>query len=209
MNERISNPTEVIRRRYNRLAFFYNLMEWPFETLRFEGWRSRLRDRIAGPRVLEVEVGTGKNMPFYPSEVSVTAIDFSPNMLVLAQHNAKRLNLSVNLLPMDVQRLNFPDAFFDTVFATFVFCSVPDSMQGFCELRRVLKPDGRLLLLEHMRPENPVLGMLFDFMNPLTVRITGANINRRTLETLTRAGWHLQSVENLSSDIIRWIEALP
>ena len=130
-------------------------------------------------------------------------------MLVRAQRNARRLKLPVNLLQMDAQQLGFPDAFFDTIFATFVFCSVPDPLQGLAELRRVCRPDGRLLLLEHMRPANPVLGMLFDLLNPVTVRITGANINRRTLENLKTTGWRLLSVDNLSSDIVRWIEAAP
>jgi len=209
MKRQQPTPTEVIRQRYNRLAFVYNLMEWPYEKLHFEGWRSHLRERIVGPRALEVGVGTGKNMFFYPADVSVTAVDFSPRMLARAIRHAAKQNLTVDLLQMDAQRLGFPDNTFDTVFAAFVFCSVPDALQGLIELRRVCKPDGRLLLLEHMRPSNPVLGVLFDMMNPLIVRITGANINRRTMKNLKTAGWHLLSVENLSSDIVRWIEAIP
>ncbi len=110
---------------------------------------------------------------------------------------------------MDVQHLEFPDQVFDTVFATFVFCSVPDPVLGLKELRRVCKPDGRLLLLEHMRPGNPLLGTLFDLLNPLVVRMMGANINRRTVENIRRAGWQIRVDEQLSSDIVRWIEAEP
>ena len=76
-------------------------------------------------------------------------------------------------------------------------------------MRRVCRPGGRLLLLEHMRPGSNILGWLFDAVNPLTVHLTGANVNRRTLETLTEAGWHLRSVENLSLDVVRLIEAEP
>ena len=68
------------RRRYDRLARFYDLLEAPIERLRFASWRARLRHRIRGPHVLEVGVGTGKNFPYYPSDVKVTAIDFSPRM---------------------------------------------------------------------------------------------------------------------------------
>lgn len=201
--------TETIRRRYNRNAFLYNLMEWPMERLLFAAWRDHLRDGIVGPNALEVGVGTGKNIPYYPADVSVTAIDFSPRMLSRARAAAGRLNSSVEFREMDIQQLNFPSHNFDTVFATFVFCSVPDPVQGLAELKRVCKPDGRLLLLEHMRPGNYWLGLLFDALNPLAVRMTGANINRRTLVNVEKAGWHIQTARRLSLDIVWWIEALP
>lgn len=209
MDEHIHSDTNTIRRRYDRNAFIYNLMEWPVERLRFNGWRSRLTEKIQGPRALEVGVGTGKNMPYYPSGVSVTAIDFSPRMLARAKNRAHNKGTPVDLQQMDVQQLDFADATFDTVFATFVFCSVPDPVKGLSELRRVCKPEGRLLLLEHMRPGNPLLGILFDRFNFIAVGLTGANINRRTVNNVKKAGWRLTKIENLSSDIVRWIEAVP
>jgi ubiquinone/menaquinone biosynthesis C-methylase UbiE len=96
-----------------------------------------------------------------------------------------------------VQNLNFPDNSFDTVIATFVFCSVPDPVQGLRELRRVVKPAGRILLLEHVRIDKPVIGWMMDRLNPLVVRIMGANINRRTIENVEKAGLHIESVEHL------------
>ena len=110
---------------------------------------------------------------------------------------------------MDAQCLAFPDQCFDTVFATFVFCSVPDPVQGFRELRRVCKPDGRLLLLEHVRPANKLLGIFFDVLNPFVVRMMGANINRRTIDNIKMAGWQIQTEKKLSSDIVWLIEATP
>lgn len=201
--------TATIKRRYNRLARFYDLMEAPLERLRFRVWRTRFRERIMGPKVLEVGVGTGKNMGQYPEDTAVTAIDNSRSMLWIAKKRAASSVGSVDLLVMDAQRLAFPDQTFDTVFAAFVFCSVPDPVQGLKELRRVIKPDGRLLLLEHMRPGNPRLARVFDTLNPLTVRLTGANVNRRTMENIQRAGWTIESEEHLSSDVVRWIEARP
>lgn len=200
---------DLTRKRYNRIAFLYDLMEAPMERLRFTSWRQKMMGRIAGPTALEIGVGTGKNLIFYPDDVDITAIDLSPRMLERARKRANKLNLNVNLQEMDVQHLNFADDSFDTVFATFVFCSVPDPIAGLQELRRVCKPDGKLLLLEHMRPENFVLGLTFDLFNPMIVRMMGANINRRTINNIWQAGWQIKAEECLSSDIVRMIEAAP
>ncbi len=199
----------LTRKRYDRLAFIYDFLEAPMERFLFASWRARLRDRIVGNRVLEVGVGTGKNTPYYPQEVKVTAIDLSPRMMERAQRNALILGQEVDFWEMDVQHLAFPDQVFDTVFATFVFCSVPDPVSGLRELRRVCKPGGTLLLLEHIRPKNFILGFLFDLLNPIVVRMMGANINRRTLDNIRMAGWRIQVEERLSSDIVCWIEANP
>ncbi len=201
--------SDLTRKRYDRLAFIYDFLESPMEWFFFASWRARLRDQIVGNRVLEVGVGTGKNIPYYPQEVKVTAIDLSPRMMGRAQKRALVLGLEVDFWEMDVQHLAFPDQVFDTVFATFVFCSVPDPVLGLRELRRVCKPGGTLLLLEHIRPKNFILGFLFDLFNPIVVRMMGANINRRTLDNIRMAGWQIQVEERLSCDIVCWIEAKP
>jgi ubiquinone/menaquinone biosynthesis C-methylase UbiE len=204
-----SDSTNQTKRRYDRIAPFYDLMEGVVERRRFSAWRSRLTERVRGPRALEVGVGTGKNMPYYPKNVAVTAIDLSLKMLQKAQRRAKTLGVDVDLREMDAQHLGFADQSFDTVFATFVFCSVPDPVLGLRDLRRVCKPEGRLLLLEHMRPENPYLGLVFDALNPLVVRMMGANINRKTVDNVQKAGWVVLKVDYLSGDVVRWIEAVP
>jgi ubiquinone/menaquinone biosynthesis C-methylase UbiE len=130
-------------------------------------------------------------------------------MLRRAKKRADLLGRRVEFQEMDVQFLGFQDRSFDAVFATFVFCSVPDPVMGLRELRRVCKPDGRLILLEHMRPDKRVLGLLFDLLNPFVVRVMGANINRRTMDNIRNAGWQVSKEKHLSSDIVRWIEAKP
>jgi len=197
------------RKRYDRLAPFYDILEAPMERLQFSTWRPRLRERIIGPLALEVGVGTGRNLAYYPQGVKVTAIDISSRMMERARRRAHLLGLGVTLMEVDVQSLPFPDFSFDTIFATCVFCSVPDPVLGLRELRRVCKPEGRLLLLEHMRPGHPLLGFFFDLFNPAVVRLLGANINRRTMGSIRAAGWTIQVEENLVSDIVKWIEASP
>ena len=168
-----------------------------------------MKSNIIGNRVLEVGVETGKNFPYYPKGIEITAIDFSPGMLKRARKKASAEDVRVALIEMDVQQLDFPDNYFDTVFATFVFCSVLDPVAGLKELKRVCKPEGKLLLLEHMRPGNVISGLIFDVLNPFVVRMMGANINRRTLDNILKVGWKIRVKERLSSDIVWWIEAGP
>lgn len=191
-----SAATARTQARYQRIAPFYDRMESLSER-RYHPWRRRLWSLVWGPDVLELGVGTGKNLSYYPSHLSMTAIDLTPGMLERACRRAATLGVNVALHLGDAQHLDFPDATFDEVVATFVFCSVPDPVLGLREAARVLKPGGRLLLLEHMRAATPLLGALMDLFNPVVVRMMGANINRRTAENVQRSGLQLLQVEEL------------
>lgn len=201
--------TKQTRARYNRFSHFYDLMETPIEYYAFSSWREKVFEHVIGTEILEVGVGTGKNLPYYLPDWHVIGIDISEGMLSYAKKRTEKFQYHVDLRLMDAQQLMFPDNSFDTVLGTFVFCSVPDPGQGLKELRRVCKPEGRLILLEHMRPGSPVSGKMFDLLNPLVVRLTGANINRYTLENLEKAEFQITQQENLFSDIVKFIVASP
>jgi phosphatidylethanolamine/phosphatidyl-N-methylethanolamine N-methyltransferase len=188
--------TAVTRARYQRLAPFYDRME-ALQERRYRPWRARLWSLVQGLEVLEVGVGTGKNIPFYPSGVKVTAVDLTPAMLERAKQRAAKLDAAVDLRLGDVQALDFPAGTFDEVVATFVFCSVPDPVLGLQELGRVVMPGGRVFLLEHVRPASVILGALADLANPVMVRLMGANINRPTVEHVHRSGLQVERVEAL------------
>ena len=194
------SATDATRHRYQRLSPFYDVMEKVAEQ-RYHPWRTKLWSQVAGLHVLEVGIGTGKNMLFYPAGISIIGIDLTPGMLQRAQVRAGELQLNsrVELQLGDVQQLDFPDNNFDSAVATFVFCSVPDPVLGLRELKRVVKPGGHVLLLEHMRSPNPFLGAVIDFFNPLIVRMMGANINRQTVENVRKAGLEIEQVEDLGA----------
>lgn len=198
--------TEIIRRRYNRNALFYDVMDRGIRP----AWRERVLREARG-RVLEVGVGTGKNLPHYDPAVTreVVGIDFSPAMLARARQRQAQAKVPVTLLEMDAQEMEFPADSFDTVLTTCVFCSVPDPILGLEEIRRVCKPGGRVLLLEHVRVDNPVIGPLMDLLNPVSVGLIGVNINRRTVENVRRAGLQIERVERLLGSLVLLIRARP
>lgn len=198
------NNTDKIRKRYDRVSKVYDLLEQPMEVMSLKRWRLEVTKDLKG-KVLEVGVGTGKNIPYYPDNLDITAIDFSDKMLSKAREKAKKYNKKVELIQMDAQIMDFADNTFDMVFTTCVFCSVPDPVKGLKEIRRVCKPDGKIIMIEHVRSDGKVLGVVMDIFNPLTVNLYGANINRRTVENVEKAGFFKVEVINLTGDVVKKI----
>lgn len=198
--------TETIKKRYDRVSKIYDSMDAMIK----EHWRRDLLEDMTG-NVLEVGLGTGANLPFYPDDIHLTGIDFSRGMLTRAQQKLDKLTLSypITLMEMNAQQMDFPDNTFDYVVATCVYCSVPDPVVGLREMRRVCKPEGRILLLEHMRSDNEVLGKVMDLLNPISVNTWGANINRRTMDNIKNADLEIEEQEYLFSTIVRKIIVNP
>ncbi len=200
MNAQAQSPddqeTALTRSRYQRIAKRYDQQERIMERS-FTIWRKKLWQLVQGRQVLEVGVGTGKNISFWPEGSQIMAIDLTPGMLEIARQRLKELNRQGDLRLGDVQSLEFATASFDTVIATFVFCSVPDPILGLREVARVVRPGGQVLLLEHVRVDRPVIGSIMDLLAPLIVRLNGAHINRRTVENVRVAGLQIERVESL------------
>ncbi len=198
--------TSLIKRRYDRVARVYDFLDAPMELMAFKRYRGDVLNNVHG-KALEIGVGTGKNIEFYPPDADIIAIDFSEKMLAKAEKRADKLQKDVALYHMDVQNLEFEDNVFDTAFSTCVFCSVPDPIEGLKEIKRVLKPGGQLVLLEHVLSEHRAIKPVMNLLNPVTVRLWGANINRKTSENIKKAGFKIISEKNLSLDIVKLIVA--
>jgi len=201
----MDRETELTRQRYNRTSLLYDWMDRMIKP----DLRAKVLRQAYG-RVLEVGVGTGKNLAYYSPRCSeVVGIDLSPGMLAKARRRVNEAKVPVTLYEMDAQHLEFFDASFDTVVATCVFCSIPDPIKGLNEIRRVCKPGGAVILLEHVRSDNPLLGKLMDILDPLIVRAMGPHINRRTVENVRAAGLRIRSVEEQKIKILKLITAEP
>lgn len=201
-----------IKKRYDRVAPVYDSLEYLMEKGKMGDWRQNLWQRVEDKidkdnmRLLEAGIGSGKNIEYYPDNIEIYAIDFSPKMIQEAEKKAKKYNREVKLLEMDIQDLNFEDNNFDLIVTSCVFCSVPDPVKGLKELKRVLKKDGRIIMLEHMRSQNELVGKLMDWFNWVSLYTWGANINRKTIENIEKAGLKLVEVNDLMSDIVKEIE---
>lgn len=192
--------------RWDRASRLYDRMVGA-EAVRFGMAKERLFAKLSG-RCLMVAVGTGQDLQHLPTGLRLVAIDISRGMLTRAREPARAYRGVLHLLQTDAQALPFPDRSFDTAVAVCTFCSVPDPVRGLREIRRVLEPDGRLLLFEHVRSRIAPIGLMQDLMTPLTRRL-GPAMNRDTLRNVERAGFSLVREQNAYLDIMKVAEAVP
>jgi ubiquinone/menaquinone biosynthesis C-methylase UbiE len=194
--------------RWDRIAKYYGLAEFLSEWY-LKPFREILWAHAAG-RVLEAGAGTGLNIAFYPAEARVTATDLSGAMLQRARERARQQNKDILFEEADLCSLPFADRSFDTAVATFVFCSVADPASCLKEMGRVTKPGGRILLLDHVRIDLPVIGSLMDRLNTATVRLAGEHINHRMDAFVRSAGFEIVESRRLGfMGIIQFIVARP
>lgn len=205
-NTKIIKQTEFTRNRYNHFASIYDYVDIIGEYF-FAPWRKEIWHRLKGSDILEIGVGTGQNLKYYPEGKNYIAIDLSEKMLEKAKKYASLNKMPVKFLQADIHSLPFEDNSFDSVIGTLVFCGVADYSHGLQEVKRVLKPGGQLLLFEHVLSHKKELKILMNFINPLFLKLIGESIAHKTDEEIKEAGFENIIINNLWLDIFKLIEA--
>ena len=156
---------------------------------------------------LEVAIGTGLNLPFYPAAVELTGTDLSPGMLGVAQTRARQLGRMVDLREADAQALPFPDACFDTVVCTFSLCAIPDERRAVSEMTRVLCPGGLLLLADHVAGTTWPVRAIQRMIDVVTVPLQGEHYLRRPLRQVQAEGLQVERRERFKLGLIERLAA--
>jgi ubiquinone/menaquinone biosynthesis C-methylase UbiE len=203
---RREQETERILQLYEREADKYDREMRFFEWLLFAGGREWVCSQAEG-EVLEIAVGTGRNLPFYREHVRLTGIELSPAMLEVARARARELGRDADLRVGDAQALDFPDARFDSVVCTLSLCTIPDDRAAVAEVCRVLRPGGRFLLLEHVR--SPLLPIRFAerLLEPLMLRFEGDHLLREPLDHSRAEGFEIERLERSKLGIVERVRA--
>lgn len=170
------------------------------------GGREWLGARARG-RVLEVAIGTGRDLPHYPQDATLIGIDLSPAMLANARQRAADLGREVDLHTGDAEHLPFADTSFDTVVCAISLCTIPDPPAAIDEMKRVLVPGGRLLLLDHIKSTWPPIFAGQWLIEQITIRTSGEHLTRRQLPLVEAAGFEVVEVERLKAGIVERIHA--
>ena len=157
--------------------------------------------------MLELAVGTGRNLPHYTADVRLTGIELSPQMLAIARQRAEQLGRDVDLRIGDAQALELEDQSFDTVIITFGLCTIPDDRGAATEAHRVLRPGGRLVLLEHVRSPSRAVRAAQRMLDPLSVRFGADHLVRDPVDYLENVGFEIESVERLKWGIVERVVA--
>lgn len=199
---------KALQQKYDQAARWYDVGETMLGWLGVGRLRRELLQKASG-NVLEVAVGTGKNLPHYPGGCNVTAIDLSPEMLNVARKRADRLGLDATFYVMDAEALDFPDGSFDTVVSTLSTCTFPDPIKALQEMARVCRPGGKVLLLEHGRSSHVRLARFQDRRAEGFAKPLGCHWNREPLELVRHAGLSPVTARRTFFGVLHTVEAIP
>jgi ubiquinone/menaquinone biosynthesis C-methylase UbiE len=200
------DQTAKVRRVWEKGAPGYDKQIAFFEKFWFGGGRQWLGARARG-RVLEVAIGTGLNLPFYPAEATITGVDLSPAMLAIARQRAADLGVHVDLHTGDAEALPFDDEAFDTVVCALSLCTIPDRAAAIAQMLRVLVPGGGLLLLDHVGSTWPPIRAAQWLLEQVTIRAAGEHFTRRQLPLVRAAGFDIVEVQRLKAGTVERVLA--
>jgi ubiquinone/menaquinone biosynthesis C-methylase UbiE len=206
---RVIVSTEVNRRRsayWDKQAGRYDRAMDFWDRHLFGDSRPWACGRAVG-EVLEVALGTGRNLPFYPGGTRLTGVDWSPAMLAIARQQAVDLALEVDLRQGDAQALDFPDASFDTVLCALGLCAIPDDRRAVTEMARVLRPGGRLLLVDHVAASAFALRAVQWLYERITIPLAGEHFRRRPLTYVRELGFDVEEAERFRLGVVERVSA--
>ena len=201
-----TEETARVRNLYDRLASRYDTMITIAERLLFADGR-RWACRQAEGRVLEIAIGTGRNLPYYSRQIDLVGIDVSPRMLDVARLRAEALDRRVELRVADAQELPFEDASFDTVLATLTLCSIPDDQCAVAEMARVVRPGGSVVLLDHVASPRRSVRLVQRVLDPLLVRYMGDHLLRDPEPAVGAAGLEIDAMDRSKWGIVMRLRA--
>ena len=198
--------SQELSRKYNRFARWYDLVEGVPDLLGVRKLRQRLLGQASG-KVLEVAMGTGKNLRYYPRGCRITAVDLSREMLNVARKRAANLSMDVNFLLADAEALPFYDKSFDTVVSSLTTCTFPNPVAALREMARVCRRDGHILLLEHGRSDHEWIARWQDRRADRHAKQLGCHWNREPLELARDAGLKVIAAQRVFFGIFHELEA--
>ncbi len=197
---------ERLRRYWDKSAKSYDGEMALFERVLLADGRKWACSQASGD-VLEVAIGTGRNLPFYRSDVRLTGVEFSPAMLDIARERASALDRQVDLRLGDAQALDLPDATFDTVLCTLSLCAIPDERRAIAEMKRVLRPGGRLVLVDHVAGSPAWVRAIQWLLELITIPLGGEHFRRRPLRVVQAEGFVVESSQRAKLGIIERVLA--
>jgi ubiquinone/menaquinone biosynthesis C-methylase UbiE len=202
----IPNETDRIRRIFDNQAPKYDRTMARFERLLFGGTREWACSRAEGD-VLEIAVGTARNLDHYPEGTTLTGVELSPEMAALGRRRAEGIGREIDIRVGDAEALELPDDSFDTVVCTFSLCTIPDHGAAVGEVHRVLRPGGRFVLAEHVRSPNRLVRAIQRVLDPLADRIGGDHLLREPLEPLGEHGFEVEELVRAKAGYVELVSA--
>lgn len=196
----------VTKKKWDRAAANFDLMAGYGPEKRWEPVKRKFFSRMGEGKILFLAVGTGLDIPFFPTGRTITGIDISDRMLDKARPRIEAYSGVIDVHQMDVHEMSFAEDEFDQVFTSCTFCSVPDPIRGLAALRRVMKPGAELHMFEHTGSRYFPFNVMMNLMTPLSRRF-GPEMNRTTVENVKAAGFSLREVNPIYLDVVKTIHA--